>query len=165
VGQDQSGFTLIEIVVVVLIIGILSSIAVVNFNKVRDKSEAARIATQLHYVEDAVIEAIISGATLADLANIDATNVATSVLSDYITVANLTDIPNGMSFHITASLTGSVDDGNFQVWIELDSDASHAAILDELQAMMPKTINHSGNSEWVTVDSRDIAVEEASVTR
>jgi prepilin-type N-terminal cleavage/methylation domain-containing protein len=157
VRRDQSGFTLIEIVVVVLIIGILSSIAVVNFNGVRDKAEAARIATQLHCVEDAVIETISSGATLADLAKIDAPNVATSVLSDYITVANLTDIPDWMSFQITASLVGAVGIGNFEVWIEQDSDASHAA-------MMPKTINHSGNAERVTVDSRDLAVEEALVT-
>jgi len=164
VRRDQSGFTLIEIVVVVMIIGILSSIAVVNFNKVRDKAEAARISTQLHYLEDAVIEAIIAGATLADLAKIDATNVATSVLSDYVTEANMRDIPDGMSFLIIATPVGSVDDGNFKVWIELDSDASHAAILDELQAMMPKTINHSGNSEWVTVDSRDLAIQEAEST-
>jgi hypothetical protein len=50
---------------------------------------------------------------------IDASNVATSVLSDYITAVN--------------------------------------------KSMIPRTMNHAGNSEWLAVDSRDLAVERVLV--
>jgi len=162
--RNQSGFTLIEIVVVVMIIGILSSIAVVNFNKVRDKAEAARIATQFHYLEDAVIAAIIAGASQADLKSITASDVATSVLSDYVTEANMTDIPDGMSIDISATQDTGGGVEHFAVWIAINSDASHAGILNELQAMFPRTLNRMGDYEWVQVDSRDLAVEEITPT-
>jgi len=165
VRKRQSGFTLIEIVVVVLIIGILSSIAVVNYNKVRDKAEAARIATQFHYLEDAVIEAIIAGATEADLKSIGPNNVATSVLADYITTANMTDIPEGMNIAVSATPVRSGGSNHFSVQISITSDASHTGILNELQAMFPRTLNRMGEYEWVAVDSKHLAVQTVPGTR
>lgn len=50
----KRGFTLIEIVVVLTIISILASIAIVNYRAVQNKAEAARIATALHYIEEAI---------------------------------------------------------------------------------------------------------------
>jgi len=162
VRKNQRGFTLIEIVVVVFIVGILSSIAVVNYNKVQDKAEAARIATQLHYLEDAVIEAVISGATYVDFrSSIRSGGVGSSVLSDYVTEANMADVPAGMELSIASSLEG---DGHFSVWITLESEASHAGILNELEAMFPRSLGRSGDNEWVRVDSKTLALVEVTPT-
>ena len=138
--KNQSGFTLIEIAVVVLIIGILSSIAVVNYNKVRDKAEA-------------------------DLKSIGPNNVATSVLADYITTANMTDIPEGMNIAVSATPVRSGGSNHFSVQISITSDASHTGILNELQAMFPRTLNRMGEYEWVAVDSKHLAVQTVPGTR
>jgi prepilin-type N-terminal cleavage/methylation domain-containing protein len=156
--KDTRGFTLIEIVVVVLIVGVLSGIAVQNFNKVRTKAEAARIATQLHYLEDAVIEAIISGATQADFASIFAADVEASVLGDFFTAAEMQDVPEGMQLSVSSAPAGN----GFNVWLTVQSDTSHEAILAELEAMFPRTLNRVGDIEWVAVNSEMLSVRDRS---
>ena len=117
-ARSKSGFTLIEMVIVVTIISVLASIAIPNYQAVRTKAEAARIATQLHYLEDAIIEALLDGATMADLATIDAANISGSVLGDYLTAANLTDVPDGFSFDISSQLD-SLGGAGFVVFVML----------------------------------------------
>jgi len=48
--KNEIGFTLVEMLVVVTIIGILSSVAVVNLNSARNKSKMAAIKTQLNSI-------------------------------------------------------------------------------------------------------------------
>ena len=48
--KNEIGFTLVEMLVVIAIIGILSSVAVVNLNSARNKSKMAAIKTQLNSV-------------------------------------------------------------------------------------------------------------------
>ncbi len=48
--MNKKGFTLVELLVVVAIIGILSSVAVVNLNSARDKAKMSAVKTQLNSI-------------------------------------------------------------------------------------------------------------------
>lgn len=51
----KAGFTLVEILVVVAIIGILSSVAIVNLSSAKDKAKRARVLSQLSELSAAII--------------------------------------------------------------------------------------------------------------
>ncbi len=145
------GFTLIEMVVVVTIISILASIAIVNFRKVETKAQAARIATELHYIEEAVIEALLEGVTVADFPPMTrAANVDASPIGKYITRANLEDLPDGMTMSIASSAGGGPLDKQMVV-IMIRADDSHRVVLDELQKMQPHEVSEVGGGRVATV--------------
>ena len=48
---DERGFTIIELLMVVLIIGLLASIALPNFMRFQDRAKAARVKTNCHTVQ------------------------------------------------------------------------------------------------------------------
>ena len=47
-GNNQKGFTLIELMIVIAIIGILAAIAIPNFIAYRDKSYCSRVEADVH---------------------------------------------------------------------------------------------------------------------
>jgi prepilin-type N-terminal cleavage/methylation domain-containing protein len=53
-NSSKSGFTLIEIMVVVAIIALLASIAVPNFMRARKRSQATRILEDLRIIDSAI---------------------------------------------------------------------------------------------------------------
>ncbi|MDR3401152.1 MAG: prepilin-type N-terminal cleavage/methylation domain-containing protein [Chthoniobacter sp.] len=52
--QRQSGFTLVEIMIVVAIIALLAAIAVPNFLRARKRSQATRILEDLRIIDSAI---------------------------------------------------------------------------------------------------------------
>jgi len=54
--RPQAGFTLIEMLVVFVVIGILASIAIPAFTKAKSKSKSAAIAGAFHSVRDQAIQ-------------------------------------------------------------------------------------------------------------
>lgn len=70
----QKGFTLLELMVVIAIIGILASVAAVSFNSARSKAtdakiianaEAAQKAISLHFIDTETYPADVTGVTAA----------------------------------------------------------------------------------------------------
>jgi len=153
--RRRAGFTLIEIVVVLTIVGILSSIAIVNYNRVLAKVEAARIATQLHYIEDAIVEAILDGVGERGF-DVGRRPVSQTALGEYLTDANLSDVPEGVRFDIQATRGRRP----FLVNVGVESDRSHEAIIEELRRIFPSTGEVTGNGleYWVSIDSGTLAV-------
>lgn len=66
--RNQKGFTLIELMIVVAIIGILAGIAVMSFSSVTDTARGAKVMADLRTIDSAIAIAVSAGATLSDVA-------------------------------------------------------------------------------------------------
>ena len=65
--KDKKGFTLLELLVVVLIIGILASIALPQYTKAVEKAKLSEALTTLKSVEDAVYRLMYENDNLEDV--------------------------------------------------------------------------------------------------
>ena len=106
-----------------------------------------------------MIEAIIDGATQSDLKSIEASGVSASVLGDYLTEANLEDVPAGFKLNISSRLDSSnPKSGVFVAYVMLQAPPNGDRILQELEGMFPPhSFGDSGGYFWVGIDSRTLA--------
>lgn len=68
--RSKKGFTLIELVVVVAILGLLAALAIPRFTGSRDKASRGAILADLRTIESAITIAEAEGATYTDLASL-----------------------------------------------------------------------------------------------
>ena len=68
--KRNQGFTLVEIMIVVAIIAILAAVAIPNFIKYRQNSQAAACVSNLKQIQAAVEQAKLAGNTPAGLADL-----------------------------------------------------------------------------------------------
>ena len=68
--MKKSGFTLVEIMIVVLIIGLLAAIAVPNFVKARKSAQRNACIDNLRQIEGAIEQSLMEGTTPSSVADL-----------------------------------------------------------------------------------------------
>ncbi len=106
-GQLQEGFTLLELIITVLIVGIVASFAIPNFSKMVEKAKVRDVQTALAALATAERIYRLDQGTYGTLANLAANNYASdpdagnfNVDWDYAVVSG------GAAFTATATRTG-----------------------------------------------------------
>lgn len=158
---EKNGFTLIELMIAIAIIAILSAIAIPNYLGFKAKAQAAVISTNLHEIERAVFSAIIDGNTLADFQRtgtiIKANNFEKSILKSFLSPRHFHEL-YGVQFSVS-SRAKLHKNGPFIVYITIKGTSGTKRILEDLEKMFPKTLEHVKNYEWVAIDSEMLAVK------
>ena len=79
-AKNQKGFTLVELMVVVVIIGVLVAIAIPVYNNVTNKAERSAIEANLRTIDGAIMQALAS----EDTQPADATELKSVLTDKYI---------------------------------------------------------------------------------
>ena len=111
-GNNQKGFTLIELMIVIAIIGILAAIAIPNFITYRDKSFCSKVESDVHNNSVEATGWLIDNDNLTGFTAVWSTGVtggtATLAATGVLTVA-ATDgsarCPNGTTYTIVGGQT------------------------------------------------------------
>ena len=81
--NSNKGFTLVEIMIVVAIIGLLAAIAIPNFVKAREASQKSACISNLKQIEGAIaVYAMENGKATADTVILDATDTTAGLFGD-----------------------------------------------------------------------------------
>jgi type IV pilus assembly protein PilA len=92
---ENQGFTLVEIMIVVAIIGLLAVLALPSFSKARKQSQGRRILNDARQMDSAIDEWALNN-NMTDGANIDTSAAGTYLKSTWKTVDVL-----GKSYNVT----------------------------------------------------------------
>ncbi|MGP9490975.1 pilin [Psychrobacter sp. AOP7-B1-24] len=110
----QTGFTLIEIMIVIAIIGILTSIALPHYNSYTSRTRAAAAAVELASIKQAVNECV---AQTGIIAGCDAGTSGIPAIAAFTTTSNVTALI-AVSDGVISAIIGSTDNtGNNLTYI------------------------------------------------
>lgn len=126
IPDRRNGFTLIEIVVVLVIISILSTIAVTNYRKVETLTAVGVLEQTLSDIEQALAEALLEGASPRINNPIRANNVESSILANYLTAATFENVPEGLRIEVTGGNPAANGMEGYNLRITLHSSTPEA---------------------------------------
>ena len=81
--MNQRGFATLEVILMVMVIGILASIAVPRFGNITAEANTAKIQADLSTIDTAIAVAIMSGETITADKKVSETDVLKNYLQDY----------------------------------------------------------------------------------
>jgi general secretion pathway protein G len=81
--KNQKGFTLVELVVVIAIVGILAAIAVPKFTSATESANGAKVLADLRTIDSAIAMSIASGTSITD----------TTTMANLVTAGSLASEP------------------------------------------------------------------------
>jgi prepilin-type N-terminal cleavage/methylation domain-containing protein len=136
-AQKQSGFTIVELLIVIVVIAILAAITLVSYNGIRDRAQLASVKSQLSSAAtrieaDAALNNDSFPASLADIGIKDSGNITYLYSSDNTVTPKqyciTTTIDYTQSFYVMSNTGSSQQEGvcsgqNLITWYESDPNA------------------------------------------
>jgi type II secretion system protein G len=107
--RNESGFTLIELMIVVVIIGILAAIAIPNFISMQDRAREGRVKANMHTLQTGVEDfAILNSGVYPDGTAGDGA-IVESLLNGTVVPENpFTGVPTAITWGGPAAATGDL---------------------------------------------------------